>query len=150
MPKDTYVKWTDEGTLADRIKTIQELVAKKIPQKEIAKVLGISERVIIKLKNEHPQIKNAFIFGNQELKDTLVNAVYERAVGASTEDVTTTIEETPRGQRKRITKTKKSYPPDFHSARYLLITTFGRNYNAKKEEIDIMRKRQESKDEEWS
>lgn len=149
LPKDTYSKWEDEGTLEKRIETIKELVAKKIPQKKIAEVLGISERVIIKLKKEHASIRNAFIYGNKELKDSLVNAIYERAVGVKKEEITTIIEETPRGQKKRVSKTIKHYPPDPSAAKYLLIINFGREFNDRKEEIELMEKRVDNKEEIW-
>jgi len=150
MPKDTYLKWKVEGSLEDKLKTIKEMIAKKITQKDIAEVLGISERVLIKLKKEHSDVMNAFIFGNQELKDTLVNAIYERAVGVTREDVTTTIEEIANGKKKKISRTIRKYPPDANAARYLLITKFGREHNEKREEIDLMYKKQEDKNEKWS
>ena len=150
MAQDTYSKWEDEGSLDERIATIKELVSKRITQKEIAKTMGISERVLIKLKKEHPRIKNAFIFGFKELKDRLVNAIYERAIGVTTDRKTTTFEETPNGQKKKITRIEKQHPPDFHSARYLLITTFGKEFNEKKEELELMYKKYADKDEKWS
>lgn len=150
MPKDTYTKWEEEGSLDERLEIIKELVSKRIIQKDIAKAMGISERVLIKLKKEHPRIKHAFIFGFKELKATLINAIYERAVGAVTDKKTTTLEETPNGQKKKMTKTEQKHPPDFNSARYLLITTFGREFNEKKDEIDLMYKKQKDKDENWS
>jgi len=150
LAQDTYLKWEDEGSLDERIATIKELVSKRITQKEIAKTMGISERVLIKLKKEHPRIKNAIIFGFRELKDTLVNAIYERAIGVTTDRKTTILEETPNGQKKKITRIEKQHPPDFHSARYLLITTFGKEFNEKKEEIELMYKKYADKDEKWS
>jgi hypothetical protein len=144
-----YETWENEDSIDERIATIKELVSKRIPQRDIAKVLGISERVLIKLKKEQVCIRNAFIFGDMKLKDTLVNSIYEKAIGIKLEDTNTTIEESKTGRKKKIVKTTKSYPPDFQSARYLLITKFGRDYNERKEELDLMDKRYRDKEEEW-
>lgn len=149
MKKETYFKWQEQGILQKNIGTIKELTSKNITQKDIAVALNISERVLIKMKKTHPQISNAFIFGNDDLKDNLVSAIYKKAIGFTVEDVVTTMEESKTGQKKKIQKTKKTYVPDFNAARYLLIINFGREYNDKKEELILMEKRVNSKDEEW-
>lgn len=54
--KDTYEQWEADGILEERLKSIQELVAKRIIQKEVAEFLGLSERTLIKIKKAHPKI----------------------------------------------------------------------------------------------
>ena len=151
MPKpiDTYQKWARDGVLNERIQTVQELTSKGITQVDISKVLGVSERTLIKLKRAHPKLNAAFIFGNDELKDSLVNAVVRKALGFEYTEVQTTFEETKTGKKKKIVKNQKVALPDMNALKYLLIIRFGREYNEKKEEIDALYKRIENKDEEW-
>lgn len=151
MPKplDTYQKWARDGVLNERVKTVKELTSKGITQVDIAKVLGVSERTLIKLKRAHPKLNHAFIFGNDELKESLVNAVLKKALGFEYTEVQTTFEETKTGKKKKIVKNQKVALPDMNALKYLLIIRFGREYNEKREEIDALYKRIENKDEEW-
>lgn len=148
--QDTYESWEKDGILDERLNFIQELVSKRIVQGKIAEALGISERTLIKLKNKHARLKNAFTLGDLDLKDKLIDAIYKKAVGYESEEIQTVVEETKNGTKKRIVKSKKVIGPDFNSARYLLIIKFGRDYNDKKEEINIMEKRVEKGEEVWS
>ena len=78
-----------------------------------------------------------------------MDALFQRAVGIEYEEVQTIIEETSSGTKKRLVKTKKKALPDFNAIKYLLIIKFGREYNERKEEIDIMLKRIEKGEETW-
>lgn len=49
-----------------------------------------------------------------------MNALIKRALGYDYEEVTTLIEETKSGTKKKISKVRKHVPPDPASARYLL------------------------------
>ncbi|PKK97915.1 MAG: hypothetical protein CVV57_09690 [Tenericutes bacterium HGW-Tenericutes-2] len=151
MPKvlDTYQQWEADGVLDERIKSIQDMVARRIIQKDIAKAMNLSENTLIKLKRSHPRLNQAFINGDDELKYKLMDALFQRAVGMEYEEVQTIIEETSSGTKKRLVKTKKKALPDFNSLKYLLIIKFGREYNERKEEIDIMLKRIEKGEETW-
>ena len=151
MPKqrDTYEQWDADGILEERLKSIQDLVAKRIIQKEIAEFLGMSEKTLIKLKKAHPRLNQAFINGDDELKYKLIDAVYQKAVGFDYEETQTIIEESKSGTKKRIVKTKKRSLPDFYALRYLLIIKFGREFNEKKDEIDLMYQRLEKDEEVW-
>ena len=151
MPKvlDTYQQWEADGVLDERIKSIQDMVARRIIQKDIAKALNVSENTMIKLKRSHPRLNQAFINGDDELKYKLMDALFQRAVGMEYEEVQTIIEETSSGTKKRLVKTKKKSLPDFNALKYLLIIKFGREYNERKEEIDIMLKRIEKGEETW-
>ncbi len=151
MPKvlDTYQQWEADGVLDERIKSIQDMVARRIIQKDIAKAMNVSENTLIKLKRSHPRLNEAFINGDDELKYKLMDALFQRAVGMEYEEVQTIIEETSSGTKKRLVKTKKKSLPDFNALKYLLIIKFGREYNERKEEIDIMLKRIEKGEETW-
>ncbi|MEW6606280.1 MAG: hypothetical protein AB1414_02335 [bacterium] len=151
MPKvlDTYQQWEADGVLDERIKSIQEMVARRIIQKDIAKAMNLSENTLIKLKRAHPRLNQAFINGDDELKYKLMDALFQRAVGMEYEEIQTIIEETPSGTKKKLVKTKKKALPDFNAIKYLLIIKFGREYNERKEEIDIMLKRIEKGEETW-
>ena len=151
MPKvlDTYQQWEADGVLDERIKSIQDMVARRIIQKDIAKAMNLSENTLIKLKRSHPRLNQAFINGDDELKYKLMDALFQRAVGMEYEEVQTIIEETSSGTKKKLVKTKKKALPDFNAIKYLLIIKFGREYNERKEEIDIMLKRIEKGEETW-
>lgn len=152
VPKvlDTYQQWEADGVLDERIKSIQDMVARRIIQKDIAKAMNVSENTLIKLKRAHPRLNQAFINGDDELKYKLMDALFQRAVGMEYEEVQTIIEETSSGTKKRLVKTKKRALPDFNAIKYLLIIKFGRDFNERKEEIDIMLKRVEKGEEIWT
>jgi hypothetical protein len=147
---DTYQQWDADGVLDERIKSIQDMVARRIIQKDIAKAMNLSENTLIKLKRAHARLNQAFINGDDELKYKLMDALFQRAVGMEYEEVQTIIEETPAGTKKRLVKTKKRALPDFNAIKYLLIIKFGREYNDRREEIDVMLKRIEKGEEVWT
>ncbi len=60
---DYYEKWERDGILDKRLSEIKELVSKAVPQVEIAKILGMSEKTMYKLKNRYPKMNQAFVFG---------------------------------------------------------------------------------------
>lgn len=147
---DYYEKWERDGILDKRLSEIKELVSKAVPQVEIAKILGMSEKTMYKLKNRHPKMNQAFVFGNDDLKYTLIDTLIKKAVGYEYEETQTTIEETKTGTKKKIVKYKKKAQPDMNAVRYLLIIKFGREYNDKKEEIDAMYERLRNREEKWT
>jgi predicted transcriptional regulator len=147
---DYYEKWERDGILDKRLSEIKELVSKAVPQVEIAKILGMSEKTMYKLKNRHPKMNQAFVFGNDDLKYTLIDTLIKKAVGYEYEEIQTTIEETKTGTKKKIVKYKKKAHPDMNAVRYLLIIKFGREYNDKKEEIDAMYERLKNREEKWT
>ena len=146
---DLYEKWEISGHLEDKLKSISEMVSKRATQRQVAEYLGITEKTIIKLRKAHPKLNEAFQYGDEELKEKLIDAVYQRAIGFEYEETQTVIEETKTGTKKRITKYKKQSLPDITAIKYLLITKFGIEYNEKKAEIELMAKRIENGEEEW-
>lgn len=146
---DTYERWEKSGHLETKLKAIAEMVSKRATQKEVAEFLGITEKTLIKLRKTHQRLDDAFEFGDEELKNNLIDAMYKRAVGFEYEETQTVIEETKTGQKKRITKFKKQSLPDIAAIKYLLITKFGIDFNEKKAEIELMARRIENGEEEW-
>jgi predicted transcriptional regulator len=149
MP-DYYEKWQEQNILDQKINEIQDMVSKNYTQKNIAKILGMSEKTLISLKKKYPKLDHAFIFGNDELKYQLMDTMFKKAMGYEYEETQTTIEETKTGTKKKIVKYKKKAQPDMNAARYLLIIKFGRDYNDKKEEIDAMYERLRNREEKWT
>lgn len=147
---DYYEKWERDGILDKRLSEIKELVSKGVPQIEIARILGMAEKTLYKLKKRHPKMNQAFVFGNDELQYTLIDSIMKKAIGYEYEETQTTIEETKTGTKKRIVKHKKVAHPDVNAARYLLIIKFGRNFNDKKEEIDAMYERLKNREDKWT
>lgn len=146
---DTYERWEKSGHLETKLKAIAEMVSKRATQKAVAEFLGITEKTLIKLRKTHQRLDDAFEFGDEELKNNLIDAMYRRAVGFEYEETQTVIEETKTGQKKRITKFKKQSLPDIAAIKYLLITKFGIDFNEKKAEIELMARRIENGEEEW-
>lgn len=131
------------------MKLVRQLSAKNVTQQKIANELGISLKTLQKLKNRHVDFARVFKKGQSEMKENLIGAIYKKAMGFEREEVQTLIEKVGSKQKQKVVKNKKYYPPDLNSAKYLLITKFGRDYNEKKDELDLMEKRLENKDEEW-
>ena len=147
---DTYERWKESGNLESKLKTISEMISKRATQKQIAQYLGVSEKTLIKLRKTHQELDNAFQYGDEELKQNLIDAMLQRAIGFEYEETQTVIEETKSGTKKRITKYKKRSLPEIAAIKYLLIIKFGLEYNDKKEEIELMHKRLEKGEEVWS
>ncbi len=146
---DTFERWEKSGQLDAKLKSISEMTAQRATQRQIADYLGLTEKTLIKLRKVHPKLEEAFQFGDEELKNKLVDAMLRRAVGFEYEETQTVIEETKTGQKKRITKFKKQSLPDIAAIKYLLITKFGIDFNEKKAEIELMARRIENGEEEW-
>ncbi len=153
MPKllDSYQQWEKDGVLKNKLKEIEKLASQRINQRDLSESLGISEKTFISLKRKHPKIKDAIYKGKESLKKNLLDSMYQLAVGAYSEDTKTNIEKDGNGKRKeRIEKHTKKERPDYKAIRYLLITNFGREYNEKKRELDLMEKRLNAKEDDWT
>jgi len=126
------------------------MVEKRVPQKVIAEAIGLSERTLIKLRKAHVKLNQAFIEGKEVMKVQLIDAMLQRALGFEYEEIQTIIEETKTGTKKRLVKNKRRALPDIGAIKYLLIIHFGRDYNDRKDEIELMRERIEKGDEVWT
>ena len=146
---DSFERWENQGTLKDKLRTIEDLVSKNVIQEKIATVLGISEKTLQKLKNKHVEFARAFAKGELDMKDNLIGAIYKKAMGFEHEEIQTLIEDQNGRSKKKIVKTKKYYPPDLNSAKYLLVVRFGRSFNDRKDELDLMERRLNEKQDEW-
>ena len=146
---DTFERWEKTGLLKEKLKLIERLAAKNVPQREIAKQLGISEKTLQKMKNKHVEFARAFSTGHITLKEDLLDVIYKKAMGFFEEDVQTFIEEHNNKTKRKVVKNKKYYAPDLNSAKYLLIVRFGREFHDKKFELELMEKRIDEKDTEW-
>ncbi len=148
---EIYEKWVSDGKLEKIIDFIKECSTALVSQKEICRSLGISENAFIQMKKKHKDIKDAIDESRIDLKKNLVNAIYKRAVGYETVDEDTIIEDAGKGKepKRKITRTKKQVAPDTRSAIYLLTKHFGRDFSEKKDELEIMEKRLDNK-EEWN
>ena len=71
---DTYEKWEKSGHLDEKLEAIKEMVAKRATQRQVSEYLGISEKTIIKLRKVHPKLNDAFSYGDEVLKNTLLDA----------------------------------------------------------------------------
>lgn len=78
---DSFERWKNQGLLKNKLKITEELVAKNVTQEKIAKVIGISEKTLQKLKNKHVEFARAFSKGQLDLKDNLIGAIYKKAMG---------------------------------------------------------------------
>lgn len=147
---DTYQQWVKNDTVDTYLSSIRRLVSDNATQKQIAKNLHISEKTLIVLKQKHKEVQQAFDEGDDILRVELENAILKRARGMKLEDEVQTYEMVDGGgsrKKQRIVKTKKEIPPDTQAAIYLLQTKFGRGYNPRKDQINIMEKKAEG--EKW-
>lgn len=147
---DLYERWDQTGILESKLNAIKEMVSKRAHQIQIAEYLGVTEKTLIKLKKIHPRLFQAFVYGNEMMKNNIVDAVLKRAIGYDQEETQTTIEETKSGTKKKIVKTKKHYPADISAAKYLLPLYFGLEFSERRYEIEAMNKRLERGEEVWT
>ena len=140
---DTYEKWEQQGILKKRLKDVQDLVAKNITQKKIAEFLGMTEKTLIKLKKKHKRLEQAFIQGNDDQKDALINVIFKKAMGFKESTTQRTAENTKNAKndkKGKVVITEKYYPPDLASAKFLLIGVsivfINRLYNLSKVRIE--------------
>jgi len=146
MPRklDTYEKWVKEGKASAYLSSIRRWVGENATQKQVAESLHITEKTLIELKKKHHEIQEAFQEGDDNLRFELESAIFKRAKGMKLEDEVQTYELVDGGKRKqRIVKTKKEIPPDTQAAIYLLQTKFGRKYNPRKDQLDILERKAE-------
>lgn len=55
------------------------------------------------------------------MSEKYLKAIEKLALGYDYEEVQTFIEETDRGTKKKIVRTKKNMPPDFNAARFMML-----------------------------
>ena len=146
---DTFDLWKRSGALESKLGLISDLTARRSSQFVISQQLGINPKTFFTLKNKHSEIRKAVMEGEERLRSALLDAVYKRAVGFEATDEVTTLEMVNERQKKRIVKTRKTFPPDVDACKYLLMIKFGKEYSPKKYELELMEKKIKSDKEVW-
>jgi len=146
---DTFDLWKKNGALETKLGLISDLTARRSSQIVISQQLGINPKTFSMLKSKHSEIRKAVLEGEERLKSSLLDAVYKRAMGFEATDEVTTLEIVNERKKKRIVKTRKTFPPDVDACKYLLMIKFGKEYSPKKYELELMEKKIKSDKEVW-
>jgi hypothetical protein len=142
-------KWKREGVLDKHLRYIEERSSLLDSEYRIAMSLGVSKQTFITLKKKHKEIEDAINKGKEKLKNTVLSAIYKRAIGFEYVGEETGAEQSSGGVKKRLSRKPKYFPPDLESAKYILVVTFGRDFNPKKDELDIIEKKYKDGNEQW-
>ena len=137
MRKDIYQTWKNDGSLNSKLKLIKDLASRSCGMGVIASELGIVESTFYSMRKKHKDIAQAFEDGKNHLKKSLLEKMYERAMGFTITNEDQIIEQTPTGTKKKIIKQTRTILGDMGVARYLLIINFGIDYSEKKYEIEL-------------
>lgn len=86
------------------------------------------------------------------LKKSLLEKMFERAMGLTITNEDQIIEQTPTGTKKKIIKQTRTILADMGVARYLLIINFGKEYSEKKYELELSEQKviERQKENEWT
>lgn len=152
MRKDNYQKWKTDGTLESKLKLIKELASRSCGMGVIASELGIAENTLYSLRKKYKDVERAYIDGRNLLQKSLLEKMYERAMGFTITNEDQIIEQTPTGTKKKIIKQTRTILSDMGVARYLLIINFGREFSEKKYELELSERKAEIKenDNKWT
>lgn len=137
LRKDNYQVWKKEGTLKSKLKLIKDLASRSCGMGIIASELGIAESTLYALRKKYKDVDMAYEDGRNLLKKSLLEKMYERAMGFTITNEDQIIEQTPTGTKKKIIKQTRTIIGDMGVARYLLIVNFGKEFSEKKYEIEL-------------
>ncbi|MDD4110082.1 MAG: hypothetical protein PHS54_00850 [Clostridia bacterium] len=137
LRKDNYQVWKKEGTLKSKLKLIKDLASRSCGMGIIASELGIAESTLYALRKKYKDVDTAYEDGRNLLKKSLLEKMYERAMGFTITNEDQIIEQTPTGTKKKIIKQTRTIIGDMGVARYLLIVNFGKEFSEKKYEIEL-------------
>lgn len=137
MRKDIYQTWKTDGSLNSKLKLIKDLASHSCGMGVIASELGIVETTFYAMRKKYKDVAQAFEDGKNLLKKSLLEKMYERAMGFTITNEDQIIEQTPTGTKKKIIKQTRTILGDMGVARYLLIINFGIDYSEKKHEIEL-------------
>lgn len=141
---DIFETWKKNNIISVKLDFIKKASQSFFTQKRMCERLGISEATFIKLKKNHPEIQEAINEGEEALLHDLFNATLLKAKGQTVVLHHRSAEKGPMGgQKQKLMEEEKYYPPDLESIKYILMTKFGREYNPRKDVIDIMEKKSE-------
>ena len=151
MKRDTYQMWKDTGQLPQVLEFIKECSRKLVTQKEMCTYLNLDEATFTRLKKKHPELDEAFHKAKLDLKKDLMGALYKKAIGYEVVEEEQFIEDKGKGeqQKRKIHRTKKQVGPDYKAIVYLLNKHFGREFNERYDDFEILKEKQALLKEEW-
>ena len=151
MRRDNYQTWKDGGLLQSKLKLIKELASRSCGMGVIASQLDISENTLYTMRKRYKEIDKAYEDGKNQLKKSLLEKMYERAMGITITNEDQIIEQTPTGTKKKIIKQTRTILGDLGACRYLLIINFGKEFSEKKYELELSERKTgiKEKDNEW-
>lgn len=137
MRKDIYQTWKTDGSLNSKLKLIKDLASRSCGMGVIASELGIVENTFYAMRKKYKDVAQAYEDGRNALKKSLLEKMYERAMGITITNEDQIIEQTATGTKKKIIKQTRTILGDMGVARYLLIINFGIDFSEKKHEIEL-------------
>lgn len=151
MRKDNYQTWKTDGVLQSKLKLIKELASRSCGMGVIATELGISENTLYSLRKKYKDVEKAYEDGRNMLKKSLLEKMFERAMGFTITNEDQIIEQTPTGTKKKVIKQTRTILGDMGVARYLLIINFGKEYSEKKYELELSEQKalERQKENDW-
>lgn len=152
MRKDIYQRWKADGTVQAKLKLIKDLASRSCGMGVIASQLGIAENTLYSMRKKYRSVDQAYLDGRNLLKKSLLEKMYERAMGLTITNEDQIIEQTPTGTKKKIIKQTRTILGDMSVARYLLIINFGKEYSEKKYELELSEQKviERQKENEWT
>ena len=151
MRKDNYQTWKNDGVLQSKLKLIKELASRSCGMGVIATELGVSENTLYSLRKKYKDVEKSYEDGRNMLKKSLLEKMYERAMGFTIVNEDQIIEQTPTGTKKKVIKQTRTILGDMGVARYLLIINFGKEYSEKKYELELSEQKvlERQKENDW-
>ncbi len=151
MRKDNYQTWKNDGVLQSKLKLIKELASRSCGMGVIATELGISENTLYSLRKKYNDVEKFYEDGRNMLKKSLLEKMFERAMGFTIVNEDQIIEQTPTGTKKKVIKQTRTILGDMGVARYLLIINFGKEYSEKKYELELSEQKvlERQKENDW-
>ncbi len=137
MRKDIYQSWKTEDLVSTKLKLIKDLASRSCGMNIIASELGVSESTFYVLRKKYKDVDKAYVDGRNQLQKSLLEKMYERAMGFTITNEDQIIEQTPTGTKKKIIKQTRTILGDMSVARYLLIINFGKEFSEKKYELEL-------------
>jgi transposase len=147
---DTYEKWEQQGTVKKKLDDIKHLVSENISQKKISEHLGITEKTLIKLKKKHKRLADAFIDGKDKQLAELIDLTMKLARGYTIGLKEKSLEDNKikkNNNKNKVVIKEKHYPPNLHAIKFIMNIKHG--INERREELDLMKERIESRKDEW-
>ena len=151
MRKDNYQTWKTNGVLQSKLKLIKELASRSCGMGVIATELGMPENSLYSLRKKYKDVEKAYEDGRYMHKKSLLEKMFEHAMGFTITNEDQIIEQTPTGIKKKVIKQTRTILGDMGVARYLLIINFGKEYSEKKYELELSEQKalERQKENDW-